>query len=133
MAKLKAIVRQINALENLGNVTDICSDKTGTLTQGKMVATNIWTSDDRRYTITGNGVEPTGELFSDQEPNVPLQSPFPIGVERVLTVGSLCNASGLSSSTNEAGETEWATTGSPTEVALIVLGKKVLLYSYIKL
>ena len=130
MAKLNAIVRKINALENLGNVSDICSDKTGTLTQGKMVATNIWTTDDKRYTITGNGVEPVGEIFSDSDDSNALQQPFEYPLEMAILIGSLCNASALTSKQNETGETEWVTNGSPTEVALIVLGTKVQLLHY---
>src|SRR5260370_667563 len=42
MRKRRVVVRQLSALEALGGVTDICSDKTGTLTQGQMVARKAW-------------------------------------------------------------------------------------------
>jgi len=59
MYKQKAIVRKLNSLEQLGAITDVCSDKTGTLTQGKMMATDMWIPPFRRYEINGNGFDPT--------------------------------------------------------------------------
>jgi len=61
MALKKALVRKLGSLEQLGNVSDICSDKTGTLTQGKMVATDMWLPAHtcHYFSITGKGFDPT--------------------------------------------------------------------------
>lgn len=61
MAKQKAIVRRLNALEALGQVTNICSDKTGTLTEGKMVVTRYWVGG-KDYEVAGKGLLPEGAI-----------------------------------------------------------------------
>jgi magnesium-transporting ATPase (P-type) len=61
MSKEKVIVRQLSALEALGGVTNICSDKTGTLTQGKMIARKAWIPGVGVYTVerTSAPADPT--------------------------------------------------------------------------
>jgi cation-transporting P-type ATPase F len=118
MAKRRAIVRQLPAVEALGSTTVICSDKTGTLTENAMTVRALW-ADGQRHAITGHGYAPVGELRCAGS-KVSLGETAPRAVEQVLLAGLLCNDAGLH---HEHGE--WHISGDPTEAALIVAAKKV--------
>ncbi|KAJ1723130.1 hypothetical protein LPJ53_002494 [Coemansia erecta] len=62
LAKKRALVRQLVALESLGSITNICSDKTGTLTQAKMVMVRAWLPGEGFFGVSGLGLEPVGEI-----------------------------------------------------------------------
>lgn len=75
MVLRSVIVRNLKSLEALGSVTDICSDKTGTLTQGKMVARKAWIPALGMYTVdtSSEPFNPTvGDMFWDPRPPLPL-------------------------------------------------------------
>ncbi|MEA3383659.1 MAG: cation-transporting P-type ATPase [Campylobacterota bacterium] len=114
MAKKNAIIRKLPAVETLGSVTTICSDKTGTLTQNKMFVTNIYCSK-KRYSVTGTGYEPYGEFFKDEEKIESFDDSF----TEILKAGYLCNESYLVND-NE----NYKINGDPTEGALIVSALK---------
>ncbi len=115
MAKRHAIVRKLPAVETLGGATVICSDKTGTLTENQMTVQEIYAGD-RRYSMTGVGYEPSGELQLDDQPIQVEQYP---ALRDCLLAGVLCNDSHI-----ESAEGQWRVLGDPTEGALIVSGRK---------
>ena len=114
MAKKNSIIRKLPAVETLGSVTTICSDKTGTLTQNKMSVTNIYCSN-KNYKIDGHGYEPKGDFFCQ---NQKLES-YDDSLMSLLRVGYLCNESYL---VNDNGS--YTINGDPTEGALIVSAMK---------
>lgn len=115
MAENNAIVKRLPSVETLGTTTVICTDKTGTLTQNKMFAENIFTSD-LELTITGKGYEPKGLFLKE---NVQMNPNEHGTLSKLLEIGILCNNSDIKKEHNE-----WIMDGEPTEGALIVLGNK---------
>ncbi len=100
MVRGNAIVRRLPAVETLGCATAICSDKTGTLTQNRMVVTEVY-SGGTLYALGGKG-----------------SGPQP-GLDRVLLAGALCNNAEVRRP-GLMGLGRGNTEGDPTEVALLV-------------
>ncbi|KAG0042632.1 hypothetical protein BGZ83_000241 [Gryganskiella cystojenkinii] len=136
MAEVKAIVRRLSSLESLGAVTNICSDKTGTLTQSKMVAVRMWLPGDGFYRVTGIGFEPKGDIFQQGESsNTDVQSSSPQEIAiaqgsgtdhylRTIQAAALCNMAEIRKMTHPEVDSEWSAIGDPTEIALQVLAYK---------
>ncbi|DAB30443.1 MAG TPA: carbonate dehydratase [Sulfurimonas sp. UBA12504] len=114
MAKKNAIIRKLPAVETLGSVTTICSDKTGTLTQNKMSVTDIYCSN-ALYKLSGKGYEPKGDIFLNEHK---IESVDALLME-FAEAGYLCNESYL---LNQEGK--YTISGDPTEGALIVSALK---------
>lgn len=115
MAKRRAIIRKLPAVEALGSTTVICSDKTGTLTQNQMTVQYI-VAGETRYTVSGTGYAPVGKISQE---HAPANSSDNVALTECLTAGLLCNDSGLVEK-----DGRWEAQGDPTEVALIVSARK---------
>ncbi|MFH1848591.1 MAG: HAD-IC family P-type ATPase [archaeon] len=115
MAKKNAIIKRLAAVETLGTCTVICTDKTGTLTQNKMVIENIWTFDSE-ISVTGNGFCPEGAFLNEELKINPKKAR---DVSKILEIGILCN-----NATLENANGDWQINGESTEGALVVLAKK---------
>lgn len=118
MAQRHAVCRKLPAVETVGSVTTICSDKTGTLTEGKMTATILWVSG-KKYEISGTGLSPEGGL----ERNGDKVTKLTAGIEKAMMIASLCNNATLEK--DKERPTLWKSSGDPTEVAIVVASRKV--------
>jgi Na+-exporting ATPase len=131
MAKSNIIVRRLSSLEAVGGVTNICSDKTGTLTLGKMIL--------KRAIVAGGGnirVHDTSDPFNPHSGTVETTLDTQEGQRsaefvRYLEIASLCNLAEVSSAgvTNESSSTlptlsAWTAMGEPTEIALQVFATR---------
>ncbi len=106
MAKNKALIKKLHAVEALGAVTTICSDKTGTMTSGEMTVTQIYANNELIH-VTGKGYETKG-MFKT------LSSKYdPTRLFKLMETAMLCNNANLPTKT-----------GDPTELALLVAAKK---------
>lgn len=116
MAKKKALVRNLPAVETLGSATVFCTDKTGTLTENEMTLQKIIV-DNREINISGTGYKPEGKFSEEQEDVDPIQDQ---AISLILKTGLLCSDAAV----NEKDNGEWEIIGDPTEGALIVGARK---------
>ncbi|KAK0630510.1 hypothetical protein B0T17DRAFT_528595 [Bombardia bombarda] len=136
MARGNVVIRKLAALEAVGGVTNICSDKTGTLTQGKMVARRIWLADDTEVVVEGGTGGPfdwasgtvtvDGVVADEKDPESASSGPLSEFLETV----ALCN----NATVTKAHDQTYSAIGEPTEIALQVfamrfgMGKPTLLH-----
>ncbi|MEV0623867.1 HAD-IC family P-type ATPase [Nonomuraea sp. NPDC050404] len=108
LARRGAIVKRLSSVETLGSTSQICTDKTGTLTLNQMTARELMLAQ-RRFTITGYGYVATGRILSTDG------RPPPEALDQALTAMALCTDAVLR---------DEKLLGDPTEGALIVLAEK---------
>ncbi|KAL4872128.1 hypothetical protein BDV12DRAFT_193920 [Aspergillus spectabilis] len=138
MVERHVIVRRLDSLEALGAVTNICSDKTGTLTQGKMVAKRAWIPSLGTYSVgaSSNPLNPTeGDLSLLSEAPIKLKrdvqgepaNPADLikdnkVLEDYLNVASMANLAHVHKSESEGNE--WQARGEPTDIAIQVFAHR---------
>jgi Ca2+-transporting ATPase len=107
MARQRAIIRRLTAVETLGSTTVICSDKTGTLTENRMTVREYFLSDGRTIEVEKDRVSVDGDQL----------------LKRAVRIGVLCNEASF----NAAAEDEMRSIGDPTETALLVVADALVL------
>lgn len=108
MARRRALVKQLLAVEALGSTSVVCTDKTGTLTQAEMTVVRLW-ANGVPHAVTGVGYAPVGEV-ADAAP-----------VRELLRAAALCSNARL---VPPAGRDGWRVLGDTTEGALLVVAMK---------
>lgn len=113
MAKQKAVVRRMMAVETLGSTTVICTDKTGTLTQNEMTVQKLFI-DNRIIKVSGLGYKPEGD-FRERRETISTSK-----WKEFFQASLLCNNGNL----REDEKGIFSPVGDPTEVAMITMGEK---------
>src|SRR5665811_1523162 len=116
MARQRAVIRRLPAVETLGSTTVICTDKTGTLTENQMTVRKLWTPNGS-FQLSGSGYDPDGRFVD--EGGLPVDAAGDEALRWSLVAGARCNDARLSQQ-----DGRWQVVGDPTEGALLVAAAK---------
>ncbi len=116
MVKRKALIRKMQAIETLGSINVIASDKTGTLTLNEMSLKKIYLSNTNIVDIDGEGYEPKGNFYIN---NKKIDFNKNIDLATLLKISTLCNDASV-----YLKENQWQIQGDPTEGSLLVTSQK---------
>ena len=120
MTARRALIRRLPAVETLGSVTVLATDKTGTLTEGTMVVHRLWTAAAGDAVVDGTGYGPGGEVRRGGRTLTAAEAP---DLAELLRAAVLCNDAALRPP--DGAVTEWLPVGDPTEVALLTAAAKL--------
>jgi Ca2+-transporting ATPase len=117
MVKENVLVKRLSAVQTLGSVTVICTDKTGTITTGEMTVTKMWVSN-KVVEVSGVGYTPIGEFTVEGK----TLSQDAASVERLLEISAMCNSAKVDPPSDR--NKSWSVIGDPTDGALLVAALK---------
>jgi P-type Ca2+ transporter type 2C len=118
MVKQNVLVKRLSAVQTLGSVTVICTDKTGTITKGEMTVNKFWVQD-YVVEVSGIGYTPEGEFTVNGEL---LQEGQTSSLSMLLEIAALCNGAKVDPPSDK--NKHWSVIGDPTDGALLVAALK---------
>jgi Ca2+-transporting ATPase len=117
MVKENVLVKRLSAVQTLGSVTVICTDKTGTITKGEMTVKKLWVRD-QIVEISGIGYNPEGDFTENGQPLKERNA----AIEKLLEISALCNGAKIEPPSDR--NKTWNVIGDPTDGALLVAALK---------
>jgi Ca2+-transporting ATPase len=118
MVKENVLVKRLSAVQTLGSVTVICTDKTGTITKGEMTVTKLWVQNEV-VEVSGAGYSPVGDFAHGGKP---LEIEESSTIEKLLEISALCNSAKVEPPSDR--NRSWSIVGDPTDGALLVAALK---------
>ncbi len=119
LSKRNVVVKRLSSVETLGSTTVICTDKTGTITEGQMTVRKVWIGG-RTYDLTGEGYEPEGLVLLA---GVKVTVGDRMDLRRLCEIAALNNKATLVPPLDRR-KSRWTMVGDSTEAALLVLAAK---------
>jgi len=118
MVKQNVLVKRLSAVQTLGSVTVICTDKTGTITKGELTVNKLWTMN-RVVEVSGLGYMPVGDFTINGNP---LKEGEDKALDKLLEIAALCNSAKVEPPSDQ--NKNWSIIGNPTDGALFVAALK---------